>query len=416
MGAYGLIGEKLGHSFSKTIHERLGFYSYDLLPMDKIQLKEFMTKREFSGVNVTIPYKLDVIEYCDEIDESVKSIGSANTIINKDGKLKAYNTDFNGLLYTISINNIDLYDKNIIILGNGGTSKTAQAVAKHLGAKKVAIVELEISDETITYAQALKMTETQAIINATPVGMFPNNQNSPIDLSSFPNLEAVVDVIYNPVDTKLIQQAKKLGLKTTNGLPMLVAQAKYAAEIFIGKPIPDEIIETIYNELRASLSNLVLVGMPSCGKSTIARMLSSEINKTYVDVDFAIESQENMKIPEIFSKYGEAHFRKLESEKILELSKQTGQIIATGGGAVLNSENIDNLKQNGIIIFVDRKLDKLLVGNGRPLSKDIDALSALYEKRYPIYQDCCDACVENDCEIKKAVNLAKEKFYEAISN
>jgi len=416
MGAYGLIGEKLGHSFSKTIHERLGFYSYDLLPMDKAQLKEFMTKREFSGVNVTIPYKLDVIEYCDEIDESVKSIGSANTIINKDGKLKAYNTDFNGLLYTISINNINLYEKSIIILGNGGTSKTAQAVAKHLGAKQISIVDLENNQNTITYSQALKMTQTQVIINATPVGMFPNNQDSPIDLSSFPELEAVVDVIYNPLETKLISQARKLGLKHTNGLPMLVAQAKYAAEIFIGKPIPDEEISIIYNELKSELSNLVLVGMPSCGKSTIARMLSTEMEKKYIDIDSAIESQENMKIPEIFSKYGEVHFRKLESEKILELSKQTGLIIATGGGAVLNSENIDNLRQNGIIIFVDRNLDKLLVGKDRPLSKDKDALVVIYQKRYPIYQSCCDAKVENDGEIKKAVNLVKEKFYEAISN
>ncbi|WMJ22523.1 shikimate kinase [Paludicola sp. MB14-C6] len=404
MSRYGLLGDKLGHSFSKIIHEKLGFYSYDLLPMEKDELHEFLTKKDFDGVNVTIPYKLDVIPYCDEIDDTVAQIGSANTIVNRNGKLKAYNTDFYGFLYNMQFHHIAMKDKVVMILGSGGTCKTVTAVAKFQGAKEIVIVSRTESDTTITYNQAKQREDVQVLVNASPSGMYPNNQNCPIDINCFPNLEAVVDVIYNPLKTKLLQQAQQRNIPFANGLLMLVAQAKFAAELFIDEKIPDQEIERIYQELKSDLSNVVLVGMPSCGKSTIGRELSKLLNKEFVDIDSLIEEEMKLAIPQIFERYGEIGFRSIERNVVANAAKQTGMIVATGGGVVLNPDNIKDLKQNGIIILIDRSTDELLVGNNRPLSKSKQAIEEMYRNRYPIYMACSDIVVFNNGDIERAVN------------
>jgi shikimate dehydrogenase len=414
MSRFGLLGEKLGHSFSKIIHEKLGYYTYDLLPMGKEELHEFLNKKEFNGVNVTIPYKQVVLSYCDVLDESVQQIGSANTIIHRNGKLEAYNTDFYGFQYMLDWNSMTLKDKVVMILGSGGTCKTVTAVAKRQGAKEIIIVSRSESDTTITYNQAAKRFDVQVLVNASPVGMYPNNQDCPIDLAHFPNLEAVVDVIYNPLKTKLLQQAQERNIPYTNGLLMLVAQAKFAAEYFINQSISNSEIDRIYRELKVDMSNVVLVGMPSCGKSTIGKELSKLLNKEFVDIDSLIEEEMQLSIPQIFKRYSEIGFRGIERNIVANAAKLTGKVIATGGGVVLNPDNIKDLKQNGIIVFIDRAIDKLLVGRNRPLSKSKKALSEMYQLRYPLYQACCDVLVKNDDDLQKAVEQVKEGYYEAV--
>lgn len=265
MSKYGLLGEKLSHSFSKAIHERLASYTYDLLPMSKEELHEFLTKKEFSAVNVTIPYKEEVIPFLDFIDEKAKSIGAVNTVVNKNGKLMGYNTDFDGFLYNLKRNGISLKDKNVMILGSGGTMKTTRAVAEFMGAESITVVGRTKKEGVISYEEAYSLKETEVIINATPCGMFPNNEGCPIDVTQFPKLYAAVDVIYNPLKTNFILNAQKAGAKTAGGLLMLVAQAKYAVEYFLDIEIPDLKIDEIYFELMKEKQNLVLIGMPRLG-------------------------------------------------------------------------------------------------------------------------------------------------------
>lgn len=414
LSGYGLLGEKLSHSFSKIIHEKLGRYTYDLLPMNIDELHSFLKKRDFKGVNVTIPYKREVMLFCDEIDETAKSIGAVNTIVNKEGKLIAYNTDFYGFLYTLRQNNIIVKNKIVYILGSGGTSKTIKACMEYLNAKEIVIVSRNSSQNKITYEEALQRKDAQIIVNATPNGMYPNNYNLPIEIDAFKNLYAVIDVIYNPLNTRLLQKAKQKDIIYVNGLQMLVAQAVYAARFFLDEEIDEEKIDIIYREILSELCNIVFVGMPSAGKSTIAKELSKLLNRQFVDIDSLIEEKENMKIPQIFETFGEEYFRKLEHDIIKEISKKTNLVIATGGGAILDKENIINLKQNGLILFIDRPIENLIVGGNRPLSKDEDAIKKLYDDRYNLYLNASDFVVENNGDINKALNLAKERYYEAI--
>lgn len=416
MSKYGLLGEKLSHSFSKIIHERLASYSYDLLPMSKDELHRFLTEKSFSAVNVTIPYKQEVIPFLDFVDEKAKAIGAVNTIVNREGRLFGYNTDFDGFLYNLEKNGISLKDKNIMILGSGGTRKTVGAVCEFCGAKSVVTVGRTKKEGVITYEEAYSLFETEVIINATPCGMFPNNGDCPIDITKFPKLYAVVDVIYNPLRTNLILNAKKAGLKYAGGLLMLVAQAKYAVEHFLGVQIPDRKIDGVYDEILRMQSNLVLIGMPSSGKTTIGKMLGEEMNKSFSDIDFLIEEKEQRKIADIFKENGEEFFRELEKETTAEISKKNGQIISTGGGVVKNEENVKNLSQNGVVCFLDRKIENLTATSDRPLSSRTDDLIKLYEERYPLYSEFCDFRVANDKTEKEAVDLIKEKYNEAVSN
>lgn len=416
MAKYGLIGEKLSHSFSKGIHEQFGYYQYDLLPMSIDELDTFMTEKKFNAVNVTIPYKQTVIPYCDFLDESVQKIGAANTIVNKDGKLTAYNTDYYGFIYSLKINEISLKDKVVMILGTGGTSKTIQAVCESLEVKKVHIVSRTSKNEFIDYDTAIKQKDVEVIINATPSGMYPHNEECPIDIANYPHLEAVVDVIYNPLKTNLILDAEKQAIKTANGLLMLVAQAKFAADKFLDKVLDDNLILPIYQNMLKDYQNIVLIGMPSSGKSTIALALSKIFNKQFVDIDEVIETNAKQSIPEIFSEQGEPYFRSLEHEAVLSTSKQTNLVIATGGGSILNPANVRALKQNGILFYINRDIDQLETRGHRPLSKDKEALKAMYEKRYPLYIQAAHFVIENNQEIESAIDQIKEKFNEIFSH
>lgn len=402
---YGLIGEKLGHSFSKTVHSKIAKYDYELLEILKTDIDGFMQKRDFCGINVTIPYKETVIPYLDEISDEAKSIGAVNTIVNKKGRLLGYNTDFYGLSGLINKNNIEIKNKTVLILGSGGTSKTANAVCESMNARKIFTVSRNGGDGFITYQQAVTV-DAEVIINTTPVGMFPKNFAIPISLDSFKNLEAVVDVIYNPLKTQLVLSAQKRGIKAVGGLYMLYAQAVKAAEIFT----ENEIRTDVFNDIFKEKQNLVLVGMPSCGKTTFGKILSEELNKKFVDTDEEIIKRSGMPISEIFEKFGEKHFRDLESEVINGLSSSQGMVIATGGGAVLREENVNALKQNGKIIFIDRPLSMLITTDDRPLSKSRELLEKRYNERYGIYSSVCDFKIKADGEITETAKLIKEGF------
>lgn len=418
---YGLIGEKLGHSFSKIIHEKLADYTYELCPLAKDELDAFMTAKQFKAINVTIPYKQDVIPYCDVLDDSAKRIGVVNTIVNRDGKLFGYNTDFAGFLYNLNAHGITLKDKKVMICGSGGTCKTVTAVAEYMGAKEILVVSRSKKENAVTYEECIRHKDVDVVVNASPKGMYPDNGESPLDLSNFPNCKAVVDVIYNPLKTRLLQQAEQLGMKAVNGLEMLVAQAKFAVEHFLSTEIENDKIDQITLELLKQLTNIVLIGMPSSGKTLTGKALCKYIDKTVVDTDAVIVERSGMSIKEMFARHGEAYFRQWEHDVIEELSKQNGLIIATGGGAIKNEENIQNLKQNGIVMFIDRDLEHLLVTDDRPLSKDANAVAKLYEERYPLYTKYGDLRVPNNYpmeisqqELDELMNTILEGYHEIL--
>ena len=418
---YGLIGEKLGHSFSKIIHEKLADYTYELCPLAKDELDAFMTAKQFKAINVTIPYKQDVIPYCDVLDDSAKRIGVVNTIVNRDGKLFGYNTDFAGFLYNLNAHGITLKDKKVMICGSGGTCKTVTAVAEYMGAKEILVVSRSKKENAVTYEECIRHKDVDVVVNASPKGMYPDNGESPLDLSNFPNCKAVVDVIYNPLKTRLLQQAEQLGMKAVNGLEMLVAQAKFAVEHFLSTEIENDKIDQITLELLKQLTNIVLIGMPSSGKTLTGKALCKYIDKTVVDTDAVIVERSGMSIKEMFARHGEAYFRQWEHDVIEEFSKQNGLIIATGGGAIKNEENIQNLKQNGVVMFIDRDLEHLLVTDDRPLSKDTNAVAKLYEERYPLYTKYGDLRAPNNYpmeisqqELDELMNTILEGYHEIL--
>lgn len=420
---YALIGEKLGHSFSKIIHEKLADYTYELCPLAKDELDAFMKAKQFKAINVTIPYKQDVIPYCDVLDDSAKRIGVVNTIVNRDGKLFGYNTDFAGFLYNLNAHGITLKDKKVMICGSGGTCKTVTAVAEYMGANEILVVSRSKKENIVTYEECIRHKDVDVIVNASPKGMYPNNGESPLDLSNFPNCKVVVDVIYNPLKTGLLQQAEQLGMKAVNGLEMLVAQAKFAVEHFLSTEIENDKIDQITLELLKQLTNIVLIGMPSSGKTLTGKALCKYIDKTFVDTDAVIVERSGMSIKEMFARHGEAYFRKWEHDVIEELSKQNGLIIATGGGAIKNEENIQNLKQNGVVMFIDRDLEHLLVTDDRPLSKDANSVAKLYEERYPLYTKYGDLRVPNNYpmeisqqELDELMNTILEGYHEILCN
>ena len=400
---YGLIGEKLGHSFSKEIHQKLADYDYQLIELNQDEFKEFMTAREFDGINVTIPYKEAVIPYLDEMDPSAEKIGAVNTIVKRDGKLIGYNTDFDGLIYLLEMNNIDIKGKTVMILGTGGTSKTITAVCQELGAEMIYKVSRS-GGIYFNYEQAESLDDVQVIFNASPKGMYPNNYEKPFNITVFPKLESVVDVVYNPLNTNIVLLALAQGLNTVGGLEMLVAQAKKAAEIFTDTKIDDSKNGEIYLELCRKLQNIVLIGMPCSGKSSVGRLLSEKLNMPFVDSDDEIIKFAGKSIPEIFAEDGEKEFRKIETEVIRKIAAGNGQIIATGGGIVKDLRNIQALQQNGIIFFLDRDLDKMITDDNRPLTKSKADLEKLLEERYERYDNYCDYKVFNNGALEDAVN------------
>ena len=411
MMKYGLIGEKLGHSFSPIIHTRLSGEEYSLCEIAKDKLDEFMKEKNFTGINVTIPYKETVLPYLDYIDSDAKTIGSVNTVVNREGQLYGYNTDAFGLSSLIAHIGIDLNGKTVAILGTGGTSKTAKYVSKSLGALEIYTVSRTEKSRVITYDTLYSISETiNVIINTTPVGMYPNTANAPLDISRFPNLIGVVDAVYNPLSTRLILAAKKRGIPAEGGLYMLVSQAVRASEHFHNTTYPSGTIDEIYEAVNKSVENIVLIGMPSCGKTTVGRKLAELLQRELTDTDEIIKQRSGMEISDIFAIHGEEYFRELETEVIKDVSLRRGQIISTGGGAPLRAENVEALRQNGVIFFIDRPLELLLPTEDRPLSKDKSLLEKRYKERYPIYTSVCDVIIDGRGSVSDVSSLILESF------
>lgn len=387
-----LIGERLGHSYSKLIHEAFGLYSYELVSLPKDRVGEFMDGKDFDAFNVTIPYKRTVMPYCSYISPEAQKIGSVNTVVRTADGLHGFNTDYFGFKSMAERAGIDFAGKNVVILGNGGTSLTARAVAADGGAKKITVVS---RSGEYNYQNLEKLTDCEVLINTTPVGMYPNNGSSAASLDSFPRCEAVLDVIYNPLRTELIMQALEREIKCSSGLYMLVTQAAQSAKYFCSTEIGKEEIERVFRSLALDVQNIVLVGMPGCGKTTVAADLARLTGRKTVDTDSLVEESAGMSVPDIFSKYGEAHFRELEAQAVRAAAKEKGLIIATGGGSVLNPENVRALKGNGRIYYLKRDLN-LLSLDGRPLSKNRETLEKMFETRGPIYSGCADADINND--------------------
>ncbi len=405
---YGLIGEKLGHSFSAEIHPLFG-YEYELKELAPDAVADFLAKRSFSGINVTIPYKETVIPYLDEIDETAQTIGVVNTVINRDGKLIGYNTDFAGLCAMITQSGIAVAGKRVLVLGSGGTSKTACAVASHLGCRSVVRVSRSGRDGCVTYQRAKeRYSNAEVIINTTPCGMFPHLDRSAIDLADFPAVTGVLDVVYNPLRSKLVCDALNKGIPAVGGLYMLVAQAAAASALFTGCEVMPEQVDQVYQQLMQKYENIVLVGMPGCGKSTVGKRLAEQCGLRFVDTDDCIIAQAGCSIPELFATEGETAFRDVESAVIRQLAPQQGCVMATGGGAVLRPENIDWLRGNGRIYFLDREPELLIATADRPLSSDRDALLRRYRERYDVYCGCCDVPIDADGTVDQVVSRIRE--------
>lgn len=403
---YGLIGEKLGHSFSKPIHEKIGGYEYEIKEISKEDLDAFMRAKNFSGINVTIPYKSAVIPYLDCIDPVAEGIGAVNTVINREGRLYGYNTDFGGMKMLIEKQGFSYKNKKVLVLGTGGTSKTACAVAASLGAGEVVTVSRR---GDVNYENVYSLHGDAAfIINTTPVGMYPDNFSAPVDLSLFCALEGVTDVVYNPIKTRLCLEAEKLGIPSEGGLYMLVAQAVLASEYFLGKELElKSLTDEAFQSIKRQKQSIVLIGMPGSGKTTVGKALSEKTGREFIDTDEMIV-RDHGDISSIFASRGEAYFRNLEAEAVKEASKRSGAIIATGGGAVLKRENVEALSQNGIVFFLNRPLEDIVPTDDRPLSRDSEALKKRFEERYGLYVSSADYEIHIDGVAENAVSKITE--------
>lgn len=394
---YGLIGEHLPHSFSKTIHEKIGGYPYDLKELRPDELDGFMRRADFKGINVTIPYKQAVIPYLDEISEQARAIGAVNTVVNRGGKLCGYNTDYYGMKALLGHAGIDPAGKKALILGTGGTSRTAFTVLTDMEALDVRKVSRTGKNGALTYMEAeSKHSDAEVLVNTTPCGMYPDLDNCPVDLSCFPNLTGVIDAVYNPLRTTLVLEAFKRGIPAEGGLYMLVVQAVFAAALFMDRKIVSETAERIYTELLNEKRNIVLTGMSGAGKTTVGTLLAEKLGRELMDTDQMIIAREQRAFTEIFAADGEDYFRDVESEMIDLLAPQNGLIIATGGGVILRERNIDALKKNGIVIFLDRPVGRIPAADDRPLADTPEKVAALHKKRYPAYCAACDVRVLND--------------------
>ena len=403
---YGLIGAKLGHSFSPEIHAKIGHYPYELRELDPEGVRQLLEERTFRGLNVTIPYKELVIPLLDEVSDRARKIGAVNTIVNRNGRLYGDNTDYSGAAALIRHAGVKISGRKVLILGTGGTSKTLRAVTEDMGAREIVRVSRHGGEGLCTYEEVSRLhSDAQVIVNTTPVGMFPNAEGCPLEPERFPALEGVVDVVYNPLSTRLVQSARKLGFPAEGGLYMLCAQAVYAAARFFDRETDDSRIDGIYRAVLREKQNVVLIGMPSCGKTTVGRWVARRLNRPFRDTDKLIVQRAGKTIPEIFAEKGEDGFRQLEAEIVAETARESGVVIATGGGSVLNPESVRRLKQNGLIFFLDRPLEKLRPTGDRPLSSSTDALRKRFEERYPLYNAVCDRRIPADGTIEANVEL-----------
>ena len=396
---YALIGAHLSHSYSPKIHAELVGYNYGLVEIAQENLRDFVLGKEYAGYNVTIPYKKEIIKYLDSVEEIANEIGAVNTVVNKNGKLVGYNTDYYGIEYSLNSAGITLKGKKVVILGTGGTSLTARTLAKNSGAREIVIISRSGENN---YQNYHLQKDTEIIINTTPVGMYPNNYEKLIDLGFFPNLEGVFDAIYNPMLTELLLQAKEKGVKYSNGLPMLVAQAKKSAEYFIDKKIDDEKIEKVIASIEKQAENIVLIGMSGSGKTTVGKMLAQKLNREFIDTDLEIVKRDGRDIPTIFKESGEGYFRELEKQVLKEVGALSNKVIATGGGVVENGENYFALKQNGKIFYLQRDLGSL-DRKDRPLATDLSAVKNLFERRKDKYEAFADCKIDNNKDLQNTI-------------
>ncbi len=395
----GLLGGKLSHSYSPQIHSHLGSYCYSLFEKNPEELEDFLKNGDFTGLNVTIPYKKAVIPYCAELSPRAKKLGAVNTVVRRpDGALIGHNTDYFGFERMLLSSGLNVAGKKVLVLGSGGASGTAVAVLK---AHSAIAVTISRSGEN-NYGKLHLHSDAAVIVNATPVGMYPNVDASPIDLALFPRLEGVLDLIYNPARTSLLLDAESRGLVAVNGLEMLVAQAKESAEWFTGTQIPDNVIPVILRKLKNQMENIILIGMPGCGKTTVGKLIAQKTGKNFIDADAYLVETAKKTIPEIFAESGEAGFRKLETEILAELGKESGLVIATGGGCVTRECNYPLLHQNGTVFWLQRDIAQLPT-DGRPLSQATE-LSKMYSIRQPLYERFADYTVDNNADPENAAD------------
>ena len=407
----GLIGRKLGHSYSCQIHHAIADYSYDLWELEPEQLAPFLQKGDFAGVNVTIPYKQQVIPYLDDLSDTARAIGAVNTIVNRSGRLYGDNTDLAGMIALIRRLGLELHGKKLLILGTGGTSKTARAAAQQLGAADVYRLSRSGREDAVTYEEARRLHGDAAVlINTTPCGMYPAVEDCPLDPADFPRLEGVVDAVYNPLRTNLVLAARERGIPAQGGLYMLAAQAVYAGALFRGCQAAQADIDLAYRTVLRQVENIVLIGMPSAGKTTVGQLLARRTGKKFTDTDTLAEQRIGMTIADYFRTSGEEAFRAREQETVAEVSAVGGQIIATGGGAILRRENLTALRRNGLLVFLDRPIEQLTATVDRPLASDREALRRRYEERYALYRAAADVYIKNDGSPEEAADQIERQW------
>ena len=409
---YALIGGKLGHSYSPAIHAQLGDYDYRLREQTEAEFIELLSRRDFKGLNVTIPYKVLAFNRCDALSDTAREVGCVNTlVVRPDGSLYGHNTDIGGFIALARHAKVEIAGKKAVILGSGGTSLTARAACRRLGARAIVVVSRR---GPVDYAALYRdHADAEVLINTTPVGMYPNNGEAAADISRLPKLEGVLDVIYNPDKTALVLDAEARGIPAEGGLYMLVGQAREAAELFTGHEIPESETERIYRKLRCEARNLILIGMPGSGKSRIGRAVAERMKRPFVDLDDEIVKRAGRSIPEIFAEGGEAAFRALEHAVISDACKEKGRVIATGGGAVLRADNVRAMRQNGWLCLLTRPLEALPL-DGRPLSKSPGALREMWQVRQPFYRNAADFTIENDAAPDEVAARIEEACHEAV--
>lgn len=407
----GLIGRRLGHSYSPQIHRALADYDYKLWELEPEELETFFHRQDFTGVNVTIPYKQAVIPLLDELSETARAIGAVNTVVRRGGTLCGDNTDSAGMAALIHRIMLSLEGKKVLILGTGGTSKTAVAVARSLGAAEVYRLSRSGRDGALTYEDAARLhADADVLINTTPGGMYPAVEGCPVALDAFPNLSGVVDAVYNPLRTNLVLQARSRGIPAEGGLYMLAAQASYASALFRGCETSQRDIDLAYQTVRREMENIVLIGMPSSGKSTVGRALAERLGKRFADSDALVTERIGMPIADYFAQRGEAAFREREQEAVADLAATGGQVIATGGGAILRPENVTALRRSGRLVFLDRSPEKLIATADRPLASDREALRRRYEERYDLYCAAADLHIDGDGTVEETAQRIEKEW------
>ena len=406
MSVYGLLGRSLAHSYSPAIHRALGGYDYRLFEVEPEGLADFLHRADFAGINVTIPYKREVIPFCRALSPTAAGIGSVNTLLRRpDGSLFGENTDAAGFRSMVERSGVAVAGKKALVLGSGGSSLTVTHVLKELGAGEVVVLSRGGKDN---YQNLDRQGDAEILINTTPVGMYPETDAVPVDLAAFPRLKGVLDLIYNPARTRLLTEAAERGIPQIGGLAMLVGQARAACELFLGSPVDAQRERAVLRAMRTEMENVILVGMPGCGKSAVGRLLAQSLGRPFVDADRVLEESAGMSIPDMFAREGEGGFRRRERAVLREVGRKSGLVISTGGGCVTSPENFFALRQNGVVVFLERELDRL-AREGRPLSSG--DLAGMYERRLPLYRRFADLCIPNDGSLDAVVKKTLEGVY-----